>query len=127
MSTIGTILSRTHTPVERGIITLWYGGKPNDEDAVLVVAGDVSDNMDTTIQYISSLTTFYNEVLFIDGNHESCVSYPDLLSDTDISSKARTTHNATRLVDIVTKMRSEYSSREDCGPSEEGRETSGSS
>ena len=86
-------------------------GKPNDEDAVLVVAGDVSDNMDTTIQYISSLTTFYNEVLFIDGNL-------DLLSDPDISSKARTTHNAKRLVDIVTKMRSEYSPREDYGPSE---------
>lgn len=69
-------------------------GKPNDEDTVLVVAGDVSDNMDTTIQYISSLTTFYNEVLFIDGNHESCVSYPELLSDPDISSMARKTHNA---------------------------------
>jgi hypothetical protein len=26
-----------------------------DEDAVLVVAGDVSDNMDTTIQYISKV------------------------------------------------------------------------
>ncbi len=78
--------TRRHHPL------VW--GKPNGEDAVLVVAGDVSDDMDTTVQYISSLTTFYNEVLFIDGNHESCVSYPDLLSDSDISSKVRATHNA---------------------------------
>ena len=63
-------------------------------DSILVAAGDISDDIDMTINYISNLTTFYDKVLFVDGNHESCMNYPDLLSNLAISTKVKATNNA---------------------------------
>ena len=37
---------------------------------ILVVAGDTSDSVDITCEYLHKLTNYYNHVLVIDGNHE---------------------------------------------------------
>lgn len=44
----------------------------------LVVAGDVSDYYDQTINYLVDLKEYYTHVLFVDGNHEHQPQYTDI-------------------------------------------------
>lgn len=46
---------------------------------ILVVAGDVSDNLRISLDYLDSLTIYYKHVLFVDGNHEHVYKYPKLI------------------------------------------------
>ena len=59
----------------------------NDDQSIIVIAGDVSDDIDMTISYINNLTSFYSKVLFVDGNHESCLVYPQVLDEHTIAAK----------------------------------------
>ena len=54
---------------------------------VLVVAGDVSDNLEFTIKYLKSLRKYYKKILFVDGNHEHVYRYPRLYSNNYIYKK----------------------------------------
>lgn len=61
-------------------------GKVAERDyaSILIVAGDTSDDFECSLQYLSNNTNGHSHVLFIDGNHESTVHYPELLSCDDM-------------------------------------------
>lgn len=50
----------------------------------LIVAGDISDNIYMTIDYLNILSKNYDKILFVDGNHEHVESYPNLLCKNNI-------------------------------------------
>ena len=45
---------------------------------ILVVAGDVSDFYDQTLNHLLALKNYYNTVLFVEGNHEHQPQYTDI-------------------------------------------------
>jgi hypothetical protein len=57
------------------------------EPVYLIVAGDISDNIDITLQYINSISMYFTKVLFVDGNHEHVQEYPNLLTYDNIQNK----------------------------------------
>ena len=44
----------------------------------LVIAGDISDDLETSINYLSHVAAIYSVVLFVDGNHDHIKHYPQL-------------------------------------------------
>ena len=51
----------------------------------LIVAGDVSDDINLSISYLNYLSKFYKKILFVDGNHEHVFNYPKLFNHKEIS------------------------------------------
>lgn len=47
-----------------------YDWLKDQQSDTLVVAGDVSDYQDQTLNYLVSLKKYYKTIMFIDGNHE---------------------------------------------------------
>lgn len=97
------IVSDLH--IEHWDTKLKYSKKSNDDyvlnspfkctpfSDILVVAGDVADNIDDCIDYLNTLSKHYKHVLFVDGNHEHNESYPMLLSDDEIDTKFKENKN----------------------------------
>lgn len=56
-------------------------------DNILIVAGDVSDDLDRTCKYLDELSNYYSTILFVDGNHEHVNIYPKLYSNKEILNK----------------------------------------
>ena len=54
---------------------------------ILIVAGDISDDLDLSIKTIDSLSKNYKYLIFIDGNHEHINKYPLLYSHDEINAK----------------------------------------
>lgn len=50
---------------------------PNKSN-ILVIAGDISDDLDNTLKYLSYVSQYYNKILFVDGNHEHVNKFPEL-------------------------------------------------
>lgn len=48
--------------------TTWVNNSQND---ILVIAGDTSDNLDLTADYINYLCAEYKQVIVLDGNHDN--------------------------------------------------------
>ena len=46
---------------------------------ILVIAGDISDNIDNSFEYMRKLRRYYKTIIFIDGNHEHYSINPSLL------------------------------------------------
>ena len=44
---------------------------------ILVVAGDISDKLDLSLEYLDKISKNYEKVLFVDGNHEHSLKYPN--------------------------------------------------
>lgn len=44
----------------------------------LIIAGDISDNLELSIEYLNKLSENYEKVLFVDGNHEHSYVFPNL-------------------------------------------------
>ena len=63
------------------------------EAKILVVAGDVSDNLDLSIEYLNEISNFYEKILFVDGNYEHVYRYPQLYSTDDIFQKLKQNKN----------------------------------
>ena len=59
----------------------------------LIIAGDISDNIDLSLQYLNSISFYFEKILFIDGNHEHVEYYPNLLSHTQIQDKIKKNNN----------------------------------
>ena len=36
----------------------------------LIVAGDISDDLDLSLSYLDNISKYYKKILFVDGNHE---------------------------------------------------------
>lgn len=49
---------------------------------ILVIAGDVSDNIENSYKYMKKLRRYYKDIIFIDGNHEHYPVRPYLLDTT---------------------------------------------
>mgnify|MGYP003627655567 CR=1 FL=1 len=61
--------------------------KMNRKSDILVIAGDVSDKLEYSIEYIKSIRKYYRKILFVDGNHEHTYQYPKLYSRDYIASQ----------------------------------------
>ena len=61
--------------------------KWNLSDNILVIAGDISDDLDRTCKYLNELSNYYSTILFVDGNHEHVNHYPCLYSNEEILKK----------------------------------------
>ena len=57
------------------------------ESDILIVAGDVSDDVNTTLDYLDNISKNYKRILFVDGNHEHVNKYPNLYTTHEIYSK----------------------------------------
>ncbi len=68
---------------------------PKTNSDYLIIAGDVSDDIDLTVNYLNELSkyTHYKNILFVDGNHEHVNSYPNLISADNIYSKIKNLKN----------------------------------
>ena len=42
------------------------------DNKILIIAGDISDNLDLSIDYIDNISEYYDKILYVDGNHETC-------------------------------------------------------
>ena len=60
---------------------------------ILIIAGDISDNIDLSIDYIDTISENYDKVLFIDGNHEHVENYPKLYTIEYINQKVKKKEN----------------------------------
>jgi predicted phosphohydrolase len=59
------------------------------KSGILVVAGDVSDNLELTVNYLKSLRKYYKKILFVDGNHEHVYKNPRLYTSDYINKKIK--------------------------------------
>lgn len=62
-----------------------YEFKQSNSD-YLIVAGDISDNLEDSITYLNQISKFYKKILFVDGNHEHVHKYPNLYNNDEIQS-----------------------------------------
>ena len=60
---------------------------------ILVIAGDISDNLDMSLKFIDEISSKYKYVLFVDGNHEHVLRYPKLFTDDEIYEKVKNLNN----------------------------------
>ncbi len=63
------------------------------ENKILIIAGDVSDNLDLSIDYIDNISEYYDKILYVDGNHEHVDSYPELYTQYFINQKIKVKKN----------------------------------
>lgn len=54
---------------------------------ILIIAGDVSDDIDLSIEYLNKISDKYDKILFVDGNHEHVKRYPNLFTSDEINKK----------------------------------------
>lgn len=54
--------------------------KEQEKSKILVVAGDICDDLNQAIEYIDHVSQYYEKVLYVDGNHEHISQYPELYS-----------------------------------------------
>lgn len=59
--------------------------KEKNKSKILIVAGDISDDLKQSIDYIDHVSQYYEKVLYVDGNHEHVKQYPELYSSNYIN------------------------------------------
>ncbi|MAU37474.1 MAG: hypothetical protein CMD14_08955 [Flavobacteriales bacterium] len=57
----------------------------SNHNKYLIVAGDISDDINISIDYLNDVSQHYKKVLFVDGNHEHVHKYPKLYSCKEIN------------------------------------------
>lgn len=65
----------------------------NVKSEILVVAGDVCDKLEFTVEYLKTLRKYYKQILFVDGNHEHTYLKPKLYTRDYIASKFKGVRN----------------------------------
>ena len=60
---------------------------------ILIVAGDISDDIDLSIEILNDVSKFYKRILFVDGNHEHVHNYPKLYPVEVINNKFKRNNN----------------------------------
>lgn len=65
----------------------------NNKSDILIIAGDISDDIDLSIEYIDNISKKYEKILFVDGNHEHVNRYPNLYNIKDIHDKIKSLNN----------------------------------
>ena len=64
-----------------------------DAPRVLIVAGDVSDDIDLSLSFLNRVSADYTAVLYVDGNHEHVHRFPNLYTTEDIAQRFRNNRN----------------------------------
>ena len=59
----------------------------------LIIAGDISDNLNNSINYLNDVTEHYDKVLLVDGNHEHVNKYPKLYTTKYINERIQELNN----------------------------------
>ena len=59
----------------------------------LIIAGDISDNLNNSINYLNDVTERYDKVLLVDGNHEHVNKYPKLYTTKYINERIQELNN----------------------------------
>lgn len=70
------LASDLHIDISNGGID-WEIQKAPDSD-VLIVAGDIANTIDLTVEELVRAAKVYNTVMFVDGNHEHYSNFPKL-------------------------------------------------
>ena len=60
---------------------------------ILIVVGDISDDLELSLKYLDDISKYYKKVLFVDGNHEHVNIYPELYSIDYINTKIKELNN----------------------------------
>lgn len=69
-------LGTKHAPDRIKHAPLNWKDKPKSD--ILIIAGDIADDLQMSLDYANKLTQYYQHVLFIEGNHEHMKKYPSL-------------------------------------------------
>lgn len=67
--------------------------KMNIGSDILVIAGDICDKLEYSIEYMKSLLKYYKKILFVDGNHEHTYQHPHLYKRDHIAAKFKGLEN----------------------------------
>jgi len=60
---------------------------------ILIISGDIADDLDISIKYLNDLSVNYDKILYIDGNHEHVNKYLELYTTTEINCKINALSN----------------------------------
>ena len=63
------------------------------ESDILVIAGDISDDINISIDTLNTASEYYDKVIFVDGNHEHVHKYPYLYTYDEIYDKIKKNNN----------------------------------
>ena len=58
---------------------------PTLNSSFLIIAGDICDNIEDSVNFLHYASHFYEKILFVDGNHEHTHKYPYLYTKQNIS------------------------------------------
>ncbi len=61
----------------------------NSKSKILIVAGDISDDLELSIKKLKEISKYYDKVLFVDGNHEHINSIPFLYDKFEINNMVK--------------------------------------
>ena len=64
-----------------------------EKGGILIVAGDVSDDINMSIDFLDRISENFEKILFVDGNHEHCTQYPYLYDFNTINQKVKEKNN----------------------------------
>ena len=59
----------------------------NIKNEYLIVAGDICDDLNESINYLNKISVHYKKIIFVDGNHEHVNVYPNLYTKDYIANK----------------------------------------
>ena len=48
---------------------------PSENANIIIIAGDISDDMDMTVNWLNDISSNYETILLVDGNHEHVSHY----------------------------------------------------
>ena len=65
---------------------IFYAWDQDKKSDVLVIAGDTSNSLEYTTWILRETLDHYNEVIFVDGNHEHYSNYKDKTGGTNVTS-----------------------------------------
>jgi DNA repair exonuclease SbcCD nuclease subunit len=64
-----------------------------EKGGILIVAGDISDDINMSIDFLDKISNNFEKILFVDGNHEHCSKYPYLYDLNFINNKVMQKNN----------------------------------
>lgn len=65
----------------------------SSKSKILIVAGDISDDIELSLHYLDKISGKYDKILFVDGNHEHINEYPNLICVDSIFNKLKKKKN----------------------------------
>ena len=65
----------------------------NNSSEILVVAGDISDDLNESLKWMNNISNKYEKILFVDGNHEHVNAYPNLYDINYIQNSVNSLNN----------------------------------